>query len=303
MIVPPRPTSTAPTRACHYRLVRIENGGVGLYVDTDGPDDGPAVVALHGISSCSATYDFLVPELSHHRLLRLDFRGHGRSDRARGHYLIADYVSDAAAVIDQLVGGPAVVIGHSLGGVTAALLAQSRPDIVTAVLLEDPPLYFGDKATFDATPFAVVFPLIRAAIERWQEDGTSPTAIAEQLAVTPSMSGQGTMGEENTPDALAAFGEGFASLDTTVYDPVFDGTSLGGYDVDRPIPVPGVLLQPDRDKGAAFFDEHADALASVSPTIDIVRINGVGHLIHDSRTHRSTYLDEVRRFLKRYAPT
>ena len=113
-----------------------------------------------------------------------------------------------------------------------------------------------------------------------------PRPIADALAGTPSMSGQGTMGEENEPDALAAFGVGFAALDTEVYDPVFSGEALGGYRVDLPIPVPGVLLQPDRELGAAFFDEHAVALAATSPTIEIVRLRGVGHLIHDSRSHR-----------------
>ena len=56
------------------------------------------------------------------------------------------------------------------------------------------------------------------------------------------------------------------------------------------------------DKGAAFFDEHAVALGGPSPTIEVVRITGVGHLVHDSSTQRGRYLDEVRRFLDTYAP-
>ena len=45
------------------------------------------------------------------------------------------------------------------------------------------------------------------------------------------------MGEENWPDAVAAFGTGFARLDTAVYDPVFDGTSLS--QIDRHATDPG----------------------------------------------------------------
>ena len=37
---------------------------------------------------------------------------------------------------------------------------------MTAVLLEDPPLFFGDEATYESTPFAAVFPLIQAAIDQ-----------------------------------------------------------------------------------------------------------------------------------------
>lgn len=282
--------------------MRIDHDGVELDVRIDGPDDGPSVLFLHGISSCAETYDFVLPELPGHRIVRLDLRGHGRSDRTPGAYRLHDYAGDVIVVLEQVIGRPAPVVGHSLGGITAAHVAVTRPDLVSAVFLEDPPLFFGDPAVYEATPFAVVFPLIRAAIERWQAEGASPETIATELAGSPSMSGRGTMGDENWPDALAAFGVGFARLDTGVYDPVFDGSSLSQIDAGAPIPVPGVLLQPDREMGAAFFDEHAAALAATSPSIEIVRVPGVGHLIHDSRAQRATYLDELHRFLARHAP-
>lgn len=283
--------------------MRIDHDGVGLDVRIDGPDDGPTVLFLHGISSCAETYDFLVPEFPDHRIVRLDFRGHGRSGRAPGRYLLNDYAGDVIAVLTELgTGAPVPIVGHSLGGITAAHVAVLRPDLVRAVFLEDPPLFFGEPGEYDATPFAVVFPLIRAAIERWQADDASAADIAVQLTDSPSMSGQGTMGEENWPDAVDAFGAGFARLDTAVYDPVFDGTSLSQIDRHARIPVPGVLLQPDRELGAAFYDEHAAALSATSPDVHVVRVPGVGHLIHDSRTQRSTYLDELRRFLATHAP-
>jgi esterase len=282
--------------------MRIDNQGTGLNVAVDGPDDGPPVLLLHGISSSTATYDFLVPDLPHHRLARLDFRGHGLSDRAPGQYLLDGYAGDAVAALEQAIGGPAVVVGHSLGGLTAARIAQLRPDLVTAVFLEDPPLYFGDKATFDATPFAAVFPLMQAAINQWQADGTPAEEIAAAMAAMPSMSGQGTMGDENTPDCLAATGRSLTLLDASVFDPVLSGEMLGGFDPAVPFTAPGVLLEPDRELGAAFFEEHAPLLAAVDPQVEIVRLHGVGHLIHDSATHRKEYLVELHRFLDRWAP-
>jgi pimeloyl-ACP methyl ester carboxylesterase len=282
--------------------MRIDNHGTGLEVVIDGPADGPPVLLLHGISSSTATYDFLVPELPRHRLVRLDFRGHGRSDRTPGRYLVDGYASDAVVALEQAVGGPAVVVGHSLGGLTAARVAQLRPDLATALFLEDPPLYFGDKATFDATPFAAVFPLMQAAIGQWQADGTPAAEIAAAMAAMPSMSGQGTMGDENMPDCLDATGRSLTLLDASVFDPVLSGEMLGGFDPAVPFSAPGVLLQPDRELGAAFYDEHAALLAAVDPQVDIVRLHGVGHLIHDSVTHRKEYLAELHRFLDRWAP-
>jgi len=194
------------------------------------------------------------------------------------------------------------IVGHSLGGITAAYVSQRHPDLAPALFLEDPPLYFGDREVFDATPFAVVFPLMQAAIRRWQADGATSEQIAATMAATPSMSGRGSMGEENTDDALAATGEALALLDPTVFDPVLTGESLGEFDPEVPIPAPGLLLQPDRELGAAFFDEHATRLAAVSPGLELVRMRGVGHLIHDSRSARAQYLAELDRFLERYAP-
>ena len=280
--------------------MRIDNDGVGLEVAVDGPADGPNVLFLHGISGSAATYDFLVDRYPRHRLHRLDFRGHGHSDRAPGAYVLDDFAGDAEAVLDAV--GPMPIVGHSLGGFTAAYVTQRRPDLVTALFLEDPPLFFGDKGVFDATPFAVVFPLLQAAIASWQADGASAADIAAAMAVTPSMSGQGTMGDENTPDALAASGASLALLDASVFDPVLSGQSLGEFDPLVPIPAPGILLQPDQELGGAFFGDHPERLAAVSPQLEIVRLHGVGHLIHDSVTHRDRYLVELDRFLETYAP-
>ena len=282
--------------------MRIDNDGIGLHVATDGPDDGPPVLFLHGISGSTATYDFLVPELPGHRLLRLDFRGHGQSDRAPDSYLLEGFASDAEAVLDQVVGGPAVIVGHSLGGLTATYVAQRRPDLVTALFLEDPPLFF-DTATYESTAFANVFPLMQAAIVRWQAEGATAEQIAAAMAAAPSMSGQGTMGDENMPDAMA--------VDRVrPRPPRPDGVRPGASPAGRSARTtracrsraPGVLLQPDRELGAAFFGDHAARLAASAPQIDVIEVHGVGHLIHDSRTHRGEYLSELRTFLDKWAP-
>jgi len=280
--------------------MRIDNDGVGLEVAVDGPEDGPKVLFLHGISGSTATYDFLIPRYPRHRIHRLDFRGHGRSDRAPGAYVLDDFASDAEAVLGAV--GPMPIVGHSLGAITAAFVSQRRPDLAPALFMEDPPLFFGDREVFDATPFAVVFPLLQAAIKDRQANGTTAEQIAAAMAALPSMSGRGLMAEENMPDALAATGTALALLDPTVFDPVLAGESLGKFDPSVPIPSPGVLLQPDQELGGAFFGDHPERLAAVSPRIEVVRLHGVGHLIHDSVTHRGEYLEALDRFLGRYAP-
>src|SRR5688572_21359937 len=88
---------------------------------------GEPVLFLHGVTGSAATYRWL--ELD--GAMRLDFRGHGASDWAPGSYRIADYVADAVSVLER----PAVLVGHSLGGVVAWCVAQSRPELVQAAFL------------------------------------------------------------------------------------------------------------------------------------------------------------------------
>ena len=120
--------------------MRVQNGDVSLNVMIDGDDDAPPLLLMHGILGCAETWNWMVPRVADRfRVLRLDFRGHGDSDRAPGEYQMASYVSDAVAVCEQVAGAPVAVVGHSLGGATAAGLAQTRPDLVRGAVLEDAP--------------------------------------------------------------------------------------------------------------------------------------------------------------------
>ena len=120
-------SATDRLRAMPHAACASTTTGSGWRSWSTGRDDGPAVLLLHGVSGSTATYDFLVPGYPGHRLHRLDFRGHGRSDRAPGAYLLDDYASDAEAVLDAI--GPALIVGHSLGGITADVRrpAPARP--------------------------------------------------------------------------------------------------------------------------------------------------------------------------------
>ena len=73
------------------------------------------------------------------RLVAPDLRGHGESDKPSAGYLPRDYVGDIAALVAHEPARPLAVIGHSLGAVVAALLAAERPELMSKVILLDPP--------------------------------------------------------------------------------------------------------------------------------------------------------------------
>jgi pimeloyl-ACP methyl ester carboxylesterase len=102
------------------------------------PSDLPGVLFLHGLMGRASHWAGIARRLApRYRAVALDQRGHGASGKPEGPYSREAYVSDAEAVIEQLGLGPAVLIGHSMGALTAWQLAARRPDLVSAVVICD----------------------------------------------------------------------------------------------------------------------------------------------------------------------
>lgn len=118
----------------------LRRGDTELHVlDTGG--DGPPVVVLHGLAGSARefvpTARALAPDF---RVLLVDQRGHGRSTRRPADTSRAAFAADAAAVAEEIAGGPVRLVGQSMGAHTALLTAAARPDLVERlVLLEGHP--------------------------------------------------------------------------------------------------------------------------------------------------------------------
>lgn len=110
--------------------------GLRLHVAEWGPPDAPPIVLLHGWMDIARSWDPVAERLADgHRVLALDFRGHGLSSwvGAGGYYHFPDYVLDIDAVVTELAhGGPVVVIGHSMGGMAGSLFSGTFPDKIRA---------------------------------------------------------------------------------------------------------------------------------------------------------------------------
>jgi pimeloyl-ACP methyl ester carboxylesterase len=278
--------------------MELQTDDLTLHYEDDGDPEAPPVLLLHGITQSTATWGWLVPHLADaHRVVRLDFRGHGRSGRTPGAYVFPGFVADATAICERVLGQPAVIVGHSLGGGAAAGLAQTRPELVRGVVLEDPAIIAPTAASaadaLDGNALLDGFRLLRDSIPQMQAAGMSATDLAGILHGAPSPSGP-PFGEVNHDDALLAMAEGLLELDAAVLDPVFDGTAAPVFDPERPLPVPGIVVAGDPASPDTIVREADLArLAEHSPEIDRRVVTGVGHLIHDSRAHRQSVLDAV----------
>src|SRR4030095_4948302 len=116
----------------------ITRDGIKLAYEERG-SGSPAFVFVHGWT-CDRS--FFAPQAEHfarrHRVVSVDLRGHGESDKPQGPYPIAAYADDIAYVIEQLGLGKAVAVGHSMGGITVLQLAATHPDRVAAIVMVDP---------------------------------------------------------------------------------------------------------------------------------------------------------------------
>jgi pimeloyl-ACP methyl ester carboxylesterase len=105
----------------------------------DGDAVRPAVVLLHGLASAVAIWDLVAPLVvgAGLRVLALDQRGHGESDKPDEGYDFATIVEDDHAVLAGLHLDRAVIVGHSWGGAVALRLAITYPEIAAALVLID----------------------------------------------------------------------------------------------------------------------------------------------------------------------
>lgn len=216
------------------------------------------------------------------RALAFDARAHGESglpEEDLSHEVLRD---DAALVLSSQPGDSGfVVVGHSLGAVSAAYLAASRPDLVRAVVLEDPP-------TGEPQP---------------GQEPTSekmPTWLEELLALdVPSRIARGRSDNPAWPeDELEPWAISKDQLDTHVFDlPFQPATPLT--DQLAAITCPTLLIHGDPERGSLISPEYAERCAEAAAgEFQAVHIPGTGHSVH--RDNREQYVAELTNFLNQH---
>lgn len=164
-------------------MVRVEDGEVWAE-DTGG--DGVPVVLLHPGIADSRCWEPVLPGLTaRHRVIRYDARGFGRSPNPTASYSLAE---DLRAVLDHFGVGRAVLVGTSMGGVTAVSGALNEPSRVAGLVLlvpgitgypdlEDPELTARIAELATAGDMAG---LLALSLETWAAAGTPPDAEAAE---------------------------------------------------------------------------------------------------------------------------
>ena len=112
----------------------LDHDGVRIAWESAG--SGPALLLLHGLGGGLVDWEpQIVPFAARYRVIRLDVRGHGGSDKPKGPYRVEDFTGDAIAVLRAADAGPAHVVGLSMGGMIALQMALDAPELVRSLVL------------------------------------------------------------------------------------------------------------------------------------------------------------------------
>ncbi|MFB7907060.1 alpha/beta fold hydrolase [Kitasatospora sp. NPDC059146] len=175
----------------------VELPGVTLAYRESGRPDGPPLVLLHALGERAADWDTVLPDLApDHHVYALDLRGHGDSGRT-DRYGLAELREDVLAFLDALGLDRVDLVGHSMGGVVAYLLAQAAPERIGRLVLEDiaalyprpssvPPEGADEPAHFDWAMVRAIKAQIDTPDPAWREGLARITARTLVVAGGPT---------------------------------------------------------------------------------------------------------------------
>ncbi|KUN80958.1 hydrolase [Streptomyces bungoensis] len=140
------------------------------------PGTGPTLVFLHYWGGSARTWDFVVDRLTGRDVLTVDFRGWSRSSGLPGPYTLGQLADDTLAVLADAGVTDYVLVGHSMGGKVAQLVAATRPVGLRGIVL---------VASGPAKPAAQITPEYREALSH-AYDSDESTAGARDHVLTAS---------------------------------------------------------------------------------------------------------------------
>lgn len=178
----------------------VQLGDVNTYYEVDG-DGEPLVLLAPGLADTRAWQDNVLGLAQHFRVYRPDRRGHGRTPDVEGPITYLQMAEDIIAFLEQVVGGPAHLFGHSDGAVVALLAALNRPDLVRRLVFASAVFHYDgwapgaidldeETTAFFAEYWGSVapdgpehFPVVAAKLDRMHRE--EPTLTSADLAGYP----------------------------------------------------------------------------------------------------------------------
>ena len=245
------------------RLSALEFGGAG-----------PSAVLLHGLAGYGGEWAATARWLTGRcRVVALDARGHGGSERTPADVSRAAHVADAAFAIERLALAPALVVGQSLGGQAALLLAAEHPALVRGLVLADAgPGGVGDERAVEANVRDLT-----ASLERWPVPFASRAAAVEFFG-GPSPSAEAWAGGLEQRD-----GGWWPRFDVAVMAQTLREATGSSYWAQwERISCPTLVVRAGRGQ---LSPADARAMAECGQRVRLVELPDAGHDLHLDSPH------------------
>jgi len=264
-----------------FHEVLVETPAVKLNLAV-GPDHGPILVCIHGIGRSWRDFlQMLPPLVPWWKVLCPDLRGHGKSGRVSQHYLVHDYLSDIGVLLAQ-IDRPVVLVGHSLGALLSLAAAAKWPDLVRAVIAEDPPSRNFLARIFD-TSYAPIFEAMQRLAGTSLEVAAVARELGEVVVARPAGGMPVRLADTRDGASLRFSARCLRDVDRDVYAPVLARRLMEGIDFHAllaQISCPVLLLRGNEKQGGMLPRSDAEAILEQLPDGTLVDFPDVGHQIH-----------------------
>lgn len=252
----------------------------------------PVIVLSHASLARSEDWENIFPRLAtRYRVVAYDARGHGKSARATDYSLRA-FADDALRVLREVAKAPAVLIGHSLGALSALIAAADEPELIRGLVLEDPAL--GYAKAWEASRYSA----LRDAIATADPTGLAK-ATAKQPLPSPGPRGERTYGELRGFYAAERVVSYFAGVDPAFIDSRTSADDASAKAIAESIDnvsAPVLVLAGEPRLGGAV-DDGAEWRLRKLKDLTLKRFPGSGHLIHGFRPEQ--FIENIEPFLRR----
>jgi N-formylmaleamate deformylase len=252
-------------KVTNWNIAVCKTNGINIHYTRTGAGK-PTIVLLHGLAANGACWTGLAHLLENeYDLIMPDARGHGESSKPDYGYRYEDHANDLIGFINSLKLPPAILLGHSMGGMTAALVASRSPKLVRGLILADPP-FFSIKVQREIRDSVVGDQHRRILGKSFEE------LVADLQGRHPNRSSDtiGLIARARLRTSMAAF--------DVLTPPNPDYKQLVSA-----IDVPSLLVFGD--KGVVSF-VVAEELQRLNPTFQVYQIPEVGHGLHYDQPER-----------------
>jgi pimeloyl-ACP methyl ester carboxylesterase len=296
----PDPAAGEPLGQLRDRsLTVLAADGVPLHVEISGPDDAPVTIVFsHGYTLSQDVWHYQRQALAGARLVFWDQRGHGRSGHGDPeHSTIGQLGADLGAVLAATMpaGGPVLLVGHSMGGMTIMALAARQPELFRPAPGQDGPTVAGtvliataasgiDPAHWLPAPLRLVARQAAPAVLRGVSRGR-PAAVIDwgrQAAADVAFLSTRYMafGDPGVSPAIVDFAERI--IRATPVEVVAEFyLALVDHDQEAALAtlgaVPCTVVIGDRDR--LISARRSGELAAHIPGAGLVLVPGAGHLV------------------------